>query len=287
MNDRHTDDLQHWRLGCLLVFLLGTALTAGAFQLSDITGLQLWVRADAGVTRDPVGRVTALLDQSGKGHDFTQPVAALQPRLVESINAKPAIRFDGVDDDLALATPLPLAGTSVIAVVKWNQARTYSFALGCGEGTDGYLRLHTPTSLLTGGHYPLLYQNSLPYRDHGPLSELTRARLIEGKFTEAEELARECLAIREKEIPDDWRTFNARSMLGGSLLGQKKYAEAEPLLLSGYAGMRQREDKIPQQGKPHLKETLRRLVQLYEATSRPDQAAEWKQKLVAYDKTKN
>ena len=132
-----------------------------------------------------------------------------------------------------------------------------------------------------------LYQNSLPYRDHGPLSELTRARLIEGKFTEAEELARECLAIREKEIPDDWRTFNARSMLGGSLLGQKKYAEAEPLLLSGYAGMRQREDKIPQQGKPHLKETLRRLVQLYEATSRPDQAAEWKQKLVAYDKTKN
>jgi len=34
-------------------------------------------------------------------------------------------------------------------------------------------------------------------------------------------------------------------MLGGSLLGQKKYAEAEPLLLSGYEGMKQREVKIP------------------------------------------
>ena len=49
----------------------------------------------------------------------------------------------------------------------------------------------------------------------------------------------------KSRIPDDWLTFNARSLLGGSLLGQKKYAEAEPLLLSGYEGMKQREDKIP------------------------------------------
>jgi hypothetical protein len=53
------------------------------------------------------------------------------------------------------------------------------------------------------------------------------------------------LIIREKKIPDDFFTFNARSMLGGSLLGQKKYAEAEPLLLSAYEGLRQREDRIP------------------------------------------
>ena len=45
-------------------------------------------------------------------------------------------------------------------------------------------------------------------------------------------LARECLALRQEQIPDDWRTLNARSMLGGSLLGQKKYADAEPLLLA-------------------------------------------------------
>ena len=40
-----------------------------------------------------------------------------------------------------------------------------------------------------------------------------------------------------------------RSMLGGALLGQKKYAEAEPLLLAGYEGMKARADKIPPQGK--------------------------------------
>jgi hypothetical protein len=36
-------------------------------------------------------------------------------------------------------------------------------------------------------------------------------------------------------------TFDAQSMLGGSLLGQKKSAESEPLLWKGYEGMKQQE----------------------------------------------
>jgi hypothetical protein len=75
-------------------------------------------------------------------------------------------------------------------------------------------------------------------------------------------------------------------MLGGSLLGQKKYAAAKPLLLSGYEGLKQRENGIPTAGKPRLKEALQRLVQLYEATGRPEQAAEWKQKLGVFDTEK-
>ena len=56
------------------------------------------------------------------------------------------------------------------------------------------------------------------------------------------------------------------------------------MLLSGYEGMKQREAKIPPAGKPRLKETLQRLVQLYEETGRPAQAAEWKQKLAQFEK---
>ena len=127
----------------------------------------------------------------------------------------------------------------------------------------------------------------------GALAEFTFTLLGNGKFPEAEPTARECLTIFEKKLPDDWRTFNARSMLGGSLLGQKKYAEAEPLLLSGYEGLKQREDKIahasnpleawrfPEESQPWLKEAVRRLVQLYEETGRPDQAAQWKKTLEA------
>ena len=67
-------------------------------------------------------------------------------------------------------------------------------------------------------------------------------------------------------------------MLGGSLLGQKKYAEAEPLLLAGYEGMKQREEMIPPSGKIRLTEAIERLVQLYERRARKDKADEWRRK---------
>ena len=75
-----------------------------------------------------------------------------------------------------------------------------------------------------------------------------------------------------------------RSLLGGALLGQKKYAEAEPLLVSGYEGMHDRVAKIPAYGKPRLQDALQRLVQLYEATNQPEKAAAWKAKLAEFDK---
>jgi eukaryotic-like serine/threonine-protein kinase len=115
------------------------------------------------------------------------------------------------------------------------------------------------------------------------LAGLTSTLLAEQKFAEAEPPVRECLTIREKKLPDDWQTFNARRLLGASLLGQKKFAEAEPLLLSGYEGMKQREDKIPASSKRYVKETLQRVVQLYEATGQSQKAAEWNKKLAEFD----
>ena len=96
-------------------------------------------------------------------------------------------------------------------------------------------------------------------------------------WDEAEPLLRECLAIREKAEPDDWRTFNTRSMVGAALLGQKKPAEAEPLLRSGYDGMMQRADKIPPQVRSaHLGKSLDRLLALAEGTGQADDAKAWK-----------
>jgi hypothetical protein len=89
------------------------------------------------------------------------------------------------------------------------------------------------------------------------------------------------LAGREKQRPDSWLFFNAKSLLGGSLLGQEKYAGAEPLLLDGYAGMKKQEALIPPQGEPLLSEALQRLVQLYEATGKMDEAARWRKELAA------
>ena len=62
----------------------------------------------------------------------------------------------------------------------------------------------------------------------------------------------------------------------GILLGQKTYAEAEPLLLAGYEGMKAREAKVP---KPRLTQAGERIVKLYEAWGQPEKAAEWRAKL--------
>jgi hypothetical protein len=109
----------------------------------------------------------------------------------------------------------------------------------------------------------------------GLLAQGGLALLTLKKWTEAEPMLRECLTIREKSQPDVWATFNAKSMLGGALLGQKKYADAEPLLLAGYEGMKQREKSIPPQGRPRLTEAVERLVQLYEALDKKDEVARW------------
>ncbi len=70
------------------------------------------------------------------------------------------------------------------------------------------------------------------------------------------------------------------------LLGQKKYAEAEPLLLAGYEGTKQREKTIPEQSKIRFPEAIERLAQLYTDwhAAEPDRgydakAAEWQTKL--------
>src|SRR6185436_905371 len=94
-------------------------------------------------------------------------------------------------------------------------------------------------------------------------------------------LLREALAIREKLQPDLWTTFNTRSMVGGALLGQKKFAEAEPLLLAGYRGMKEREATIDANGRVRLTQALERLVKLYEAKGDATEAAAWRAKLEA------
>jgi len=113
----------------------------------------------------------------------------------------------------------------------------------------------------------------------GALASLGLNLLKQQKYADADSLLREGLKIREQKEPDDWRTFNTKSLLGASLLGQKKYAEAEPLLLSGYEGMKQREEKIPPKHKIRLTEALVRLVQLYDAWGEKDKADEWRKKL--------
>ncbi|MBL8823008.1 MAG: serine/threonine protein kinase [Planctomycetia bacterium] len=117
-------------------------------------------------------------------------------------------------------------------------------------------------------------------KDHprfaGLLSRVALDLLHCEQYVTAEEILRECLMIREKKEPDIWTTFNTQSMLGGALLGQKKYSDAEALLLKGYEGLKLRNKNIPKNAQSRVSEALDRLIQLYSETNKPEEATKWK-----------
>jgi eukaryotic-like serine/threonine-protein kinase len=57
-------------------------------------------------------------------------------------------------------------------------------------------------------------------------------------------------------------------------------------LLSGFQGLKKREDTLPIGGKAYLKRDAQRLVTLYEATDQADKAAHWKKELADFEKVK-
>jgi tetratricopeptide (TPR) repeat protein len=125
-------------------------------------------------------------------------------------------------------------------------------------------------------------------RKHGPdsaeyadeLAEQGENLLQQGRHSDAEPILSECVAILRKKQPATWMTFHAQSLLGGVQLGLKRYADAEPLLLQGYEGLKAREGQIPPlYARHHVGGACRRIVGLYEALGHAEKAAEWRTRL--------
>jgi tetratricopeptide (TPR) repeat protein len=106
-------------------------------------------------------------------------------------------------------------------------------------------------------------------------TDLALAYQSQGKYAASEALSREALEFDRKKQPDDWQRFRAESLLGASLAGQKKYAEAEPLLLEGYREMVALKERIAVPDWYHLDRARDWIVQLYQAWGKPAKAVEW------------
>ena len=107
-------------------------------------------------------------------------------------------------------------------------------------------------------------------------ADLAQAYIAEGKFTQSESLAREAEAFQQKVQPDNWQLFWVDSLLGASLAGEKKFVEAEPLLLEGYRGMVERKDRMPIPKLRDLDSAHEWIVQMYVAWGKPEKAAKWR-----------
>ncbi|MBI2949467.1 MAG: hypothetical protein HYY23_17655 [Verrucomicrobia bacterium] len=138
-----------------------TATGGAAATLAVTSGLQLWLKADAGVTKDASGAVTAWSDQSGKNNHAAQPDFALAPLWMDAtINGKPALRFDGTDDYLDVASSDSVAITGDVAsffVVKFDDFATYRAVWG---KTASNVPRPTDYYLLPNSGVPRVYRGS-------------------------------------------------------------------------------------------------------------------------------
>jgi eukaryotic-like serine/threonine-protein kinase len=112
-------------------------------------------------------------------------------------------------------------------------------------------------------------------------ADLALVYVLRGKFAESEPLMRQILEFDEKKQADSWLRYRAESLLGASLAGQKKYGEAEPLLLKGYQGMLARKEQVGWMGTAswyQLALAREWIVRLYQAWGKPEKAADWKKR---------
>lgn len=107
----------------------------------------------------------------------------------------------------------------------------------------------------------------------------------QGKAVEAEPFYRRAVSVFELKLPGSPQLFTARAWLGAALLKLGRFVEAESLLLSGFAGMQSADSGGSEETSVILSTTAAWIVQLYEATHRPEKAAEWREKQKLIDRS--
>jgi eukaryotic-like serine/threonine-protein kinase len=114
------------------------------------------------------------------------------------------------------------------------------------------------------------------------LNNLATMLYRRGQYAEAEKLQSQAIAIYQKSLePEHWMIHRSRSHLGDCLIKLKRYREAEEQLLAAYAGL-----KVAR-GEQHnlTRKTVSRLIELYEAWGKSDQAASYRALLRRKDTT--
>ncbi len=100
------------------------------------TGLQLWLRADAGVAKDGDGNVSAWYDQSGNNHHATQGTASMRPSVTAATATTPAYINSGTLNLPNFLTPLTAGEVFYVTQASVPSGYyTYLFNLGSG-GTE-------------------------------------------------------------------------------------------------------------------------------------------------------
>jgi tetratricopeptide (TPR) repeat protein len=132
---------------------------------------------------------------------------------------------------------------------------------------------------------PLLEEVQEKSREHPELAWVGNALLSAyagaGKKADTVALATQQVRAAREQLPaDSLELAMALAPPGQSLMEVQEYADAEPLLLASYKGLKQNEaDIAPEEKDSLLRDATARLVQLYDAWGKPHEAAKWRQEL--------
>jgi tetratricopeptide (TPR) repeat protein len=110
------------------------------------------------------------------------------------------------------------------------------------------------------------------------VSQLGWLYVQQHEYAEAAALLND-VTIRDGSSTDTFFRFQGESALGAALAAERKYADAEKLLIEGYEGMFERLDTVPAPSRTVLERAGRQIVHLYEDWGKPERAIEWREKL--------
>jgi tetratricopeptide (TPR) repeat protein len=104
---------------------------------------------------------------------------------------------------------------------------------------------------------------------------LGRVQIDAHRFAQAERALRNVLRLYDQTGVRGWQRAAATALLGESLVGLRRYADAEPLLLEGYRALEAQRDEIPADEQQVFSEARGALHRLYLESGRPEKASEW------------
>ena len=124
------------------------------FAPDDLSGLQLWLRADQISGLSDGDLIQTWDDESGNGRDATQATEAARPSYqTNEINGLPVVRFDGSDDKLVVSHNAALqlgTGFTLFAVVLSSDTNVSASLIGKYNTSNWVLQLNSDAATTAG-----------------------------------------------------------------------------------------------------------------------------------------
>jgi serine/threonine protein kinase len=116
------------------------------------------------------------------------------------------------------------------------------------------------------------------------LNVLGECQVMQKRYDAAEKALRESLTIYEKKLPKAVMRHDTESLLGAALAGQKKYDDAEPLLINSAKELLATYAKLSSDDRVLARAAAQRVIEFYGTWHRPEDAAKWRKQLAEVKK---